>query len=83
VLAVEVRGFGVAGFQYLRSHFGADTVKPDVHIRRYVDDVLQRPVGDVAMVWLLEQACQKIGASPLAIDTRIWQAATGATDGDV
>ena len=80
-MAVEVRGFGVAGFQYLRMHFGADTVKPDVHIRRYVEGVLGRPVGDVAMVWLVEQACRKVGASPLAVDARIWQAATGATNG--
>ena len=76
-----MRGFGVAGFQYLRMHFGADTVKPDVHIRRYVEGVLGRPVGDVAMVWLVEQACRKVGASPLAVDARIWQAATGATNG--
>ncbi|MBI3091529.1 MAG: hypothetical protein HYY96_12760 [Candidatus Tectomicrobia bacterium] len=31
-----VRGFGLAGFQYLRLLFGANTAKPDVWICRFV-----------------------------------------------
>jgi hypothetical protein len=31
-LALNVPGFGLAGFQYLRMLFNAQTAKPDVHI---------------------------------------------------
>ncbi|MEZ6235070.1 MAG: hypothetical protein R3B68_12860 [Phycisphaerales bacterium] len=75
--AFEVRGFGVAGFQYLRMLFGADTIKPDVHIRRYVEGVLGRPVGDVALVGLLEAAAQRLGRRAAELDRALWAAATG------
>lgn len=35
-LVVGVAGFGLAGFQYLRRLFGAETTKPGVHVMRYV-----------------------------------------------
>lgn len=40
-----VPGFGIAGFQYLRLLFGANTTKPDVHIIRYVSRVAGRTVS--------------------------------------
>ena len=39
---LNIRGFGLAGFQYLRMLFGAQTTKPDIYIRRFVSDILNR-----------------------------------------
>jgi hypothetical protein len=37
--ALNIKGFGLAGWQYLRMLFGADTSKPDVHIIKFVEEV--------------------------------------------
>ena len=34
-LTLNIRGFAIAGFQYLRKLFGADTTKPDIYIKRF------------------------------------------------
>ncbi|MCC6910155.1 MAG: hypothetical protein IT430_19660 [Phycisphaerales bacterium] len=74
-LAVGVRGFGLAGFQYLRMLFGADTVKPDVHVCRYVSSAIGRQVGEVEALYLVERAA-KLAAIPVArADAAIWNAA--------
>lgn len=69
---VRVRGFGLAGFQYLRMLFGANTTKPDVHIRGYISDVIGRNVSDAEALELLEQAAALAQVSLLAIDQAIW-----------
>lgn len=68
-----IRGFGLAGFQYLRMLFGASTTKPDVHIRRYVAEVVGHPVSDLEALTLLEQAAAKSGTALRDVDTAIWE----------
>ena len=70
---VGVKGFGPAGFQYLRMLFGADTVKPDVHIINFVSQALNRRVDGIQSVFLLERASQRLGLSARGIDGRIWE----------
>jgi len=70
---VGVRGFGLAGYQYLRMLFGADTTKPDVHICRFVRNALNRPVTDVAALEILEQAAPLAGVKLRDLDTTIWE----------
>ena len=52
---VGVRGFGLAGFQYMRMLFGAQTAKPDIHIA-YGPGVFKDPdyanVGGVCLFWM-------------------------------
>jgi hypothetical protein len=76
-LTLDVRGFGLAGFQYLRMLMGADTVKPDVHVLRYVERVLGRPVTAsasqcVQAVYALERAGELLGHPVKSIDVAIW-----------
>jgi hypothetical protein len=71
-LAVGVPGFGLAGFQYLRLLFGAETTKPDVHIIRYVSDTVGRPVTDIQALYALERASELVGVSVRAFDSEIW-----------
>ena len=70
---LNIRGFGIAGFQYLRMLFGADTTKPDVHIIRFLSDTLNRRVSDVESLFLLEAASERVGLSVRDVDSFIWE----------
>jgi hypothetical protein len=72
-LVLDIRGFGLAGFQYLRMLFGANTTKPDIHIRAYVAECMERPVSDVEALQLLEQAAGDLGIKVRDLDTTIWE----------
>jgi hypothetical protein len=69
-----IRGFALAGFQYLRMLFGANTTKPDVHIRRYVGVAIGHRVSDVEALSLLEEAATRYGLTLRDVDTTIWEA---------
>ena len=68
-----IRGFGLAGFQYLRMLFGGNTTKPDVHILRYVTRAVGHPVTDLAALALLEEVAKSGDLLLRDIDTTIWE----------
>ena len=70
---LNIRGFAIAGFQYLRMLFGADTTKPDVHIISFLSEILNRRVSEVEALRLLEAASERVGLSVRDVDTYIWQ----------
>ena len=70
---LNIRGFAIAGFQYLRMLFGADTTKPDVHIIGFLSEILNRRVSEVEALRLLEAASERVGLSVRDVDTYIWQ----------
>ncbi|MCC6428992.1 MAG: hypothetical protein IT435_19500 [Phycisphaerales bacterium] len=72
-LTVGVKHFAIAGFQYLRMRFGADTVKPDAHILGYIAAVIGRPVSEIEGVTMLEDASKLAGVSARRIDGLIWE----------
>lgn len=81
-LTLDVHGFKLAGFQYLRMLFGADTVKPDVHILAYVEEALSRPIAgrmarEVQAIFALERASELIGQPVRHIDVAIWERRSG------
>ncbi len=69
---VGVKGFGLAGFQYMRMLFGIQTTKPDVHIRRFVSEVIGRTVNDYTALALLERAAKREGLLLREVDGAIW-----------
>lgn len=72
-LTVGVRGFGLAGFQYLRMLFGAQTTKPDVHIINFASEVLGRRLTPVQALNIIERAA-KLAELPLReVDAEIWR----------
>ena len=79
---VGVRGFGLAGYQYLRMLFGADTTKPDVHICRFVHNALKRRLTDVAALEILEQAAPLAGVRVRDVDTTIWETSARGPSSD-
>lgn len=81
-LTLDVTGFKLAGFQYLRMLFGAETTKPDVHILRYVAEVLSRsiagyPSREVQAVYAIERAGEILGRSVRELDVAIWELGSG------
>ena len=79
-----VRGFGLSGFQYLRMLFGVQTVKPDVHIRRFVSDAVGRSVGDEEALVLIEAAGKHLKWPLSRLDYAIWdRGARGNTNSNV
>lgn len=70
---LNIKYFAMAGFQYLRILFGADTTKPDVHIIRFVYKILNRNVSDIESLLLLEAASKRLGLSVRAVDSYIWK----------
>lgn len=65
--------FGLAGFQYLRMLFGADTVKPDIYIKAFIKDCLGKQTSDMKALCLVEAAAKRLGYSPRQVDGAIWK----------
>jgi len=53
--------------------FGAQTAKPDVHVRRFVSEAVGCTVGNAKALILLEIAAKRLGWSLLALDNEIWE----------
>ena len=70
--APRVRGFGLAGFQYLRALLGAPAVKPDVHIKRFVSGAVGRSIQDWEALSLLETAASQLSWDLSALDNEVW-----------
>ena len=70
--------FGIAGWQYLRMLFGADTCKPDVAVKKYVRDCLKMDYSSRSIVKLMESSAVLAPAlkgfsQPIReADRRIW-----------
>ena len=75
---LNIKNFKLAGFQYLRMLFGADTTKPDIHIIRFISDILNRNVSDIESLYLLEAACKREDLSVRAVDKYIWEQGAGS-----
>ena len=69
---LNIKYFKLAGFQYLRMLFGADTTKPDVHIIGFLEEILNRRVSKVEALRLLEAASERVAVSVRAVDKYVW-----------
>ena len=69
----HVKGLGTAVYHGLVMRLGVETVKPDVHILRFVSDAIGRPVNEVESVEALEQAARRLDLSPRRLDWSIWE----------
>lgn len=68
----NVKGIGLATYQYIRMMLGASTVKPDVHIKRTISNILNRNVSDIESINLFEQACKELKVDTATIDHNLW-----------
>ena len=73
----QVKGLGIAVFQWLVMRQGVETVKPDVHVHRFVKGVLGRGVSDEEAIEIMEKAAECIGLKAYELDWRVWEASRG------
>ena len=64
---------GMAAFQGLRMRLGVDTVKPDVHLRHFVEPLVGHRVADAELVRVIEEAARHLTMSARALDLAIWE----------
>jgi hypothetical protein len=69
----RVRGLGRAVFQGLLMRLGVDTVKPDVHLRRFTEGVLGRRLRDDEVVAVVVGAARQLGVRAGDLDWAIWE----------
>lgn len=69
----QVKGLGTAVYQWLIMRQGVDTVKPDVHVRRFAEEAVGRPLTDAEVVESVESAAASLGLTALEFDWRIWE----------
>ena len=70
----RVKGLGPAVYQWLVMRQGVDTVKPDVHLRRFAEAAVGRKLTDQDVIELTSKAAARIGVKAFELDWRIWEA---------
>jgi len=70
----RVKGLGRAVYESLLMRQGVDTVKPDVHVRRFAESAVGRPLGDAEVIEVVSQAAKRLGIKAYELDWRIWEA---------
>lgn len=75
----RVRGLGPAVYQWLVMRQGVDTVKPDVHVRRFAEAAVGRRLNDQDVIELTAKAAHRIGVKAFELDWRIWEMSRGST----
>jgi hypothetical protein len=73
----RVKGLGPAVYQALVMRQGVDTVKPDVHVRRFAEAAVGRKLKDQEVIELTTRAASHIGIKAFELDWRIWEASRG------
>jgi len=80
----HIKGLGPAVYRSLVMRLGVDTIKPDVHVLRFVTAAIGRRVTQDDAVSSLEEVARRLGTSARTLDGSIWayQArGTGRTGG--
>jgi hypothetical protein len=70
----RVKGLGPAIYEWLVMRQGVDTVKPDVHVRRFAEAAVGRPLSDAEVVEVVARAAPMLGIRAYEFDWRIWEA---------
>lgn len=70
----KVKGLGPAVYQWLVMRQGVDTVKPDVHVRRFAEAALGRGLSDAEVIDIMTKAAKRLGIKAIELDWRVWEA---------
>lgn len=69
----SVKGIGFVTYQYLRLMCGADTTKPDVHLKRAVKEGNGRKLPEAEVVQLVEQSAKRMNVKARQLDYALWR----------
>jgi len=70
----RVKGLGRAAYESLLMRVGVETVKPDVHVKRFAESAVGRPLDDTEVVDVAVRAAKRLGMRANELDLRIWKA---------
>jgi hypothetical protein len=73
----RVKELGPALYQWLVMRQGVDTVKPDVHLRRFAEAAVGRKLNDHDVIEVTAGAAARLGVKAFELDWRIWEASRG------
>jgi len=79
--AGKVKGLGYAVFNWLIIRQGVDSIKPDVHVLRFVETAVGRPVKETVAVEVLVRAAKDLEMPVHKLDWAIWEAGRGSAPG--
>jgi hypothetical protein len=69
----KVPGLSYAVYKWLVMRQGVETIKPDVHVRRFAESILGRRMTDQELVGAFEAAAKQLGLQEYELDWRIWE----------
>jgi len=75
--AGRVKGLGFAVFHWLVIRQGVESIKPDVHVLRFVETAIGRPPKDWEAVQMLVRTAGDLGMPVHQLDWAIWEAGRG------
>jgi len=78
----KVKGLGPAVFNWLVMRQGVETVKPDVHLRRFAEGALGRRLSDVDVVEAVVAASRQLGLIAYKLDWAIWEQGRRSAQGE-
>jgi hypothetical protein len=70
----RVKGLGTAVYQWLVMRQGVDTVKPDIHLRRFAEAAVGHGLSDREVIEVTTKAAMRLGMKAMELDWRIWEA---------
>ena len=70
----QVRGLGFAVYKWLVMRQGVETIKPDVHVLRFVRSAVGRQPSEAEAVTALERIAMELGLKAYELDWGIWEA---------
>jgi hypothetical protein len=78
----HVKGLGPVVYRWLVMRLGVETVKPDVHLRRFVENTLGRRVSEEDIVEVVCAAARELDLRSYELDWSIWEHQRTATPPD-
>ena len=69
----HIKGLGPTVYQWLVMRAGVETIKPDVHVLRFVSGAVGRPVNGAEAVQALEVVAERPEISPRVPDWSVWE----------
>lgn len=73
----KIRGMDFAIYKWLVMRQGVETVKPDVHLRRFVESIIRHNFTDNELVDVLEKVAKHLDLKAYELDWRIWESQKG------
>lgn len=73
----RVRGLSYAVYQWLVIRQGVETIKPDVWVKRFVQETIGRLPSDEEVVDVLVKVARMVDRGPHELDWAIWEAQRG------